>query len=275
MSGTVARQAVPSEGPRRGIVRLPDRLLPCLAVLSVVLALELVTRTDIIPQRFFPAPTTMFVTLIGRFGSPSFWVAVWESLWSWAVSLAAAALVAIPLGVAMGSSRYLYMSLRAVVEFLRPIPSVALIPAVILVIGVDVESKIFLAAFAAFWPILIQTIYGVQDVEPIAVETARSFGCGRLRRLFLVVLPSAAPYVATGLRIGSAVALIIVITMEIVVGIRGIGELIVKARQGANVEVAYALILAAGLLGWALNTGFAIAERRLLHWHPSQRKVSR
>jgi ABC-type nitrate/sulfonate/bicarbonate transport system permease component len=107
----------------------------------------------------------------------------------------------------------------------------------------------------------------------VAIDTARSFGCGRLRRLVFIVLPSALPYIATGIRIGSAVALIIVVTMEIVVGVPGIGQLILVARQGANVEVAYALILAAGLIGWALNTLIAMVERRLLYWHPSHRKV--
>lgn len=254
---------------------IADRWLPWIAVLGVIIALELITRLDIIPQRFFPPPTLMFLALLRQLTLGGFWIAVWQSLWTWAVALSLASLFAIPIGIAMGSSRTLYSALRFVVEFLRPIPSVALIPAAILVIGVNYESKIFLAAFAAFWPILIQTIYGIQDVEPVAIDTARSFGCGPLTRLGFVVLPSALPYIATGMRIGSAVALIIVVTMEVVVGIPGIGLRILEARQGANVEAAYALILAAGQLGWLLNSIFAIAEHRLLHWHPSQRKATR
>lgn len=258
--------------PRVRSWTIPDAMLPVLAVGTLVLALELATRLNLLPQRFFPPPSIMALGLVGLLGNGHFWLSLWDTLWSWAVSLGAAALLAIPLGIAMGTSSYVYSALRAVVEFLRPVPSVALIPAVILILGVGVESKIFLAAFAAFWPILIQTIYGVRDVEPIAVDTARAFGCGPLRRLAFVVLPAASPYVSTGLRIGSAVALIIVITMEIVVGIEGLGLMIVEARQGANLEVAYALILAAGLLGWGLNTGFAKAEARFLGWHPSHRR---
>jgi ABC-type nitrate/sulfonate/bicarbonate transport system permease component len=89
------------------------------------------------------------------------------------------------------------------------------------------------------------------------------------------LLPYALPYIMTGLRIGSAVALIVVVTMEIVVGISGLGLRILEARQGANVEATYALILASGQLGWLLNTAFAVSERRLLHWHPSQRRIER
>lgn len=262
----------PTQRASRG-ASIPDGALPWLAVLAAIVVLEVVTRVDIIPQRFFAPPSVMFVALVQQFGQTGFWIAVWETMWTWAVALALAAVFAVPIGMAMGSSAHLYASLRFVVEFLRPIPSVALIPAAILVIGVNFESKILLAAFAAFWPILIQTIYGMQDVEPVAVDTARAYGAGPMTRLVFVILPSAMPYVATGMRIGSAVALIIVVTMEVVVGIRGIGLRILEARQGANVPAAYALILAAGQLGWLLNSVFAVAEKRLLHWHPSQRKA--
>ena len=249
-----------------------DALLPWLGALVFILFVEFVTRTDIVPQQFFPAPTTMFVTLAAQFVLGDFWLALWNTLWTWAVSLAIASALGIALGIAMGASRYLHASLRLVVEFLRPIPSVALIPAVILVIGINYESKIFLAGFAAFWPILIQAIYGMHDVEPVAIETAKSFGFGRFSRLALISLPLALPYIMTGIRIGSAVALIIIVTMEIVIGVPGIGKIILEARQGANVERAYALILASGLLGWGLNTLFAIVEAKLLFWHPSFRK---
>jgi len=249
-----------------------DATLPWLGTLSFILFVEAVTRTDIVPQQFFPAPTTMFVTLAKQFVLPSFWLALWDTLWTWGVSLVIAGVLGIALGIAMGASRTVYYALRLVVEFLRPVPSVALIPAVILVIGISYESKIFLAAFAAFWPILIQSVYGMHDVEPLALDTARSFGFRPLQRLVLISLPLALPYVATGIRIGSAVALIIVVTMEIVIGVPGIGKIILEARQGANVERAYALILATGLLGWGLNTGLARIEAQLLFWHPSFRK---
>ncbi|QKV19671.1 ABC transporter permease [Oricola thermophila] len=255
------------------VVLTGDAALPWLGTFAFVALVEFVTRSGIVPQQFFPAPTTMFATLAAQFALPDFWLALWNTLWTWAASLLIASTLGIALGVAMGASRLLFAALRLIVEFLRPIPSVALIPAVILVIGINYESKIFLAAFAAFWPVLIQSIYGMHDVEPVAVETARSFGFGRAARLALVSLPLALPYIATGVRIGAAVALIIVVTMEIVIGVPGLGKIILEARQGANVERAYALILASGLLGWGLNTALARLESKLLFWHPSYRRA--
>ena len=121
----------------------------------------------------------------------------------------------------IGSSRLLYRALRGVIEFLRPIPSVALIPLAILIYGTGLQSKVFLAAFASFWQLLVATLYGVQDVDPVATDTARSFGLGRIQRLFRVTLPSAVPYIATGIRIASAVSLILTVTAELVIGSAG------------------------------------------------------
>ena len=187
------------------------------------------------------------------------------------IGLGLAALIAIPAGIVIGSSRLLYRSLRAVIEFLRPIPSVALIPLAVLIYGSGLESKVFLATFAATWPLLMQTLYGVQDVDPVATDTARSFGFGRASRLLRVTLPSAIPYIATGVRISAAVALILCVTAELVIGAAGLGREINLARQGGAVDLMYALIIATGLLGWALNAVFARGERRVLHWHPSAR----
>ena len=90
----------------------------------------------------------------------------------------------------------------------------------------------FLAAFAATWPLLMQTLYGVQDVDPVATDTARSFGFSRAQRLLRVTLPSAVPYIATGVRISAAVALILAVTAELVIGSPGLGREINIARQG-------------------------------------------
>jgi ABC-type nitrate/sulfonate/bicarbonate transport system permease component len=152
------------------------------------------------------------------------------------------------------------------------VPSVALIPLAILIYGSGLKSTAFLAAFAAFWQLIVQVLYGVQDVDPVAMDTARSFGFSRTQRLLRVTLPSAVPYIATGLRIASAVSLILTVTAELVIGSSGLGKAITEARSGGDVQLMYALIIATGLLGLILNMVFVQGERRVLHWHPSQRK---
>jgi ABC-type nitrate/sulfonate/bicarbonate transport system permease component len=114
-------------------------------------------------------------------------------------------------------------------------------------------------------------MYGVRDVDPVAVETARSFGVGRLERLYRITLPSSVPYIATGLRISSTVSLILAFTAELFMGTKGLGQEMNAAQSfGLEVQV-YALALATGFLGIAIHLVFTTLERRALRWHPSQR----
>jgi ABC-type nitrate/sulfonate/bicarbonate transport system permease component len=246
-------------------------LLPWASVASVLLLFDLLPRIGILPRDHFPPMSETLSTLADQLGDGGFWEAVGNTLQGWALGLGIAAGLAIPIGIVLGSSRMLYRALRGVIEFLRPIPSVALIPLAILIYGTGLESKVFLAAFAAFWQLLVATLYGVQDVDPVATDTARSFGFSRAERLFRVTLPSAIPYIATGLRIASAVSLILTVTAELVIGSAGLGRSINVARSGGDEQLMYALIIATGILGLALNAIFVLAERRVLHWHPSHR----
>jgi ABC-type nitrate/sulfonate/bicarbonate transport system permease component len=249
-------------------------IAPLLAIAGALALWQLLTATGVLNPDHIPTMTDTVSQLFELLGESSFWSAVGNTLQGWALGLGIAAVLAIPLGILIGSSATAYRALRFPIEFLRPIPSVALVPLAVLIYGVGLESKVFLAAFASFWPLFVQTLYGVQDVDPVATDTARSFGLNRFERLYRVKLPSAVPYIATGLRISSAVSLILVVTAEIVIGSAGLGREINIARQGGAIELMYALIITTGLLGWLLNVITTRAERRVLHWHPSQRQVA-
>ncbi len=249
-------------------------IAPTVAVVCVLALWQLVVGIGLLNEDHVPSMAATVAELAELLGDGDFWSAVGSTLQGWALGLGIAAVLAIPLGIVIGSSATAYRSVRFVVEFLRPIPSVALVPLAVLIYGVGLESKVFLAAFASFWPLFVQTLYGVQDVDPVTTDTARSFGLGRFERLYRVTLPSAVPYIATGLRISSAVALILAVTAEIVIGSAGLGREINVARSSGAVEVMYALIITTGLLGWLLNIATTQAERRVLHWHPSHRQVA-
>ena len=251
---------------------MPDWALPWVGICGVLAAFELASRTGVVSTRNFPPVSQMFAALGDLVVTTEFWDLVWLTLQGWGLGLGIAAVVSIPLGILLGASRPLYRALRGVIEFLRPIPSVALIPLAVLVYGTGLDGKVFLAAFAATWPLLLQTIYGVQDVDPVATDTARSYGFSWPQRLLRVTLPSAVPYIATGIRISSSVALILAVTAEIVIGAPGLGREVNLARQGGAFDLMYALIIATGLLGWGLNVLFIRVERRALHWHASQRQ---
>jgi ABC-type nitrate/sulfonate/bicarbonate transport system permease component len=119
--------------------------------------------------------------------------------------------------------------------------------------------------------VLIQVLYGVQDVDPVAYDTARSYGLGPWARVRHVLWPTALPYVMTGVRLAAAVALILAVTAELVIGSPGLGARIAVAQTSQAVPEMYALILVTGLLGLTINLGARAVERRALFWHQSVR----
>jgi ABC-type nitrate/sulfonate/bicarbonate transport system permease component len=274
--------AEPAAAPvaRRGSAREDSRLrtvgLGLSGIVCVVVLLELVVRTGLLPHAWFPPPSEIVPAFIGLVTSGELFVPLGQTLQGWVLGIVVAVVVAVPLGVLIGSLELAHRLTRFMLEFLRPIPPVALIPAAVLIFGSDLDMKVFLIAFGTFWPVLLQTVYGVHDVDPTARDTARSYGLAPRAVLLRVTLPSALPYIATGLRIASAIGLILAVTSEIVVGVPGIGGRITDAQSAGGAEaVMYAWILAAGLLGWVLNGALQTAERRRLHWHPSFRGGNR
>ena len=185
-------------------LRISDRLLPLATVAGVLALFEVLPRIGVLPRDHFPPVSETLAELARQLTEGGFWEAVLNTMQGWALGLAIAAALAIPLGIVIGSSRLLYRAARGLIEFLRPIPSVALIPLAILIYGTGLESKVFLAAFAAFWQLLVATLYGVQDVDPVATDTARSFGFSRGQRLLRVTLPPAAARGASGGRAARA-----------------------------------------------------------------------
>jgi ABC-type nitrate/sulfonate/bicarbonate transport system permease component len=253
-------------------VRLRAVCLGLAGIVGVIALLEVVVRLGLLPQAWFPPPSQIFPALGELVASGELFAPVGQTLQGWALGIALATLVAVPLGVIIGSWEIAHRMTHFLLEFLRPIPPVALIPAAVLIFGSNLDMKVFLIAFGTFWPVLLQTVYGVHDVDPTARDTARSYGLSPRAVLMRVTMPSAMPYIATGLRIASAIGLILAVTSEIVVGVPGLGVRITDAQSAGGAEARmYAWILAAGLLGWLLNGVLQAVERRMLHWHPSFR----
>lgn len=247
-------------------------LIPVLSVAAGLAIWELVSRTNTISQRDLPAMSTSFRALWTMLQTQTFWSAVLHTVRGWALGLGIATSLAVPFGIALGSSELAARALRVPIEFLRPIPSAVLIPLLFLTLGTNIKSEVFLATFGAFWPLLVQTMYGVRDVDPLALDTARSFRLGRFERLYRITLPSSVPYIATGLRISSTVSLILAFTAELFMGVPGLGQKVNVAQAYGLTDQLYALAIAVGFLGVAIHVVVATLERRILHWHPSQRQ---
>ena len=254
--------------------RLLAVVVPAVSVAAGLALWELVTRTGVISPKDLTPMTTTLSELGHLARTGTFWTQLGDTVRGWALGLSIATALAVPIGIVLGSSDFAAHAFRVPIEFLRPIPSAVLIPLLFLTLGTRLRSEVFLAAFGAFWPLLVQTMYGVHDVDPLAIETARSYKVGRVERLRRVVLPSAVPYIATGLRISSTVALILAFTAELFMGTPGLGQALNFAEAYGLNDQMYALAVATGALGLAIHLGFTAVERRALRWHPSQRPAA-
>ena len=177
------------------------------------------------------------------------------------------AAIAVTLGVILGYFRRSYSCAEILIEFLRPMPSVAMIPVAILLLGIGSPMIIAVTVYASVWPILINAIDGVRGVEPTLIETGRTFGLGGWGIFKTIVLPAALPYIATGLRISLAIALILVTTAEMVVGGSGLGFFILDEERSLRIGNMYAGIALVAILGYSLNRLFVFVERSALAWH--------
>jgi ABC-type nitrate/sulfonate/bicarbonate transport system permease component len=257
--------------PARRSVGSSPILLGSIGLIALVLLFEVLPRIGVLPNQFFPTSSQIGSALIDQLGQPDFWTALGDTLQGWALGLVIAAVAGVVLGIVIGSSNFLREFTASTIEFLRPIPSVALIPLAVLLFGTQIESKLLLVVYAAFWQMLIQVLYGVQDVDPVAQDTARAYRFGFAARVRYVTWPTALPYVMTGLRLSASVALILAVTAELVIGNPGLGNRIAVAQSSGAIAATYALVVVTGLVGVAVNLVFRFVERRALSWHPSQR----
>ena len=232
-------------------------LLAALLVLWQVSALYWVASPN------WPTVTRIAASLGSEELPAVFGSSLYRMLSGYALGTAAALVV----GLSMASFRLVHAALEPAMELMRPIPVPAIIPPLILLLGVDDAMKIFIVAFSAFFPVLVNTIAGVRAVDPVAVNVARTFGYGRLQTALHVVLPASLPYILAGMRVSLALALIVTVVAEMLAGSAGIGYYIMTMQYALRPSDMYAAIFLLAALGYALNRGFLAIERRILHWY--------
>ena len=260
-------QSRPFVGPSL-VHRTATAFRVALGIFIFFLILEFVTSLELVPPIYLPRASTVIRRMVELLQDPNFLKHVLATLHAWAVGLALATLISVPIGILIGTSELAYKMSSPLIEFMRPIPSVALIPLGILLWGQGFSMKIILVAYAATWPILFNTVYGVHDVDPIAVQTARCFGLKQAAILRRINLPSAAPFIFTGIRISASIGLIVVIAAELLASAdSGIGSFILfVSSSGGQMDSVLAGAAIAGILGAMINSVLGSIDRRFFAW---------
>lgn len=272
MSATLEKPATrPVRRKKATSKGLPKSVLGLIGVVIFLGIWELLPILGIVKAKYLPPASEVIAALFKDLGLTAFWVAVGDTMLAWGIGLAIAVVLALVLGLVIGMSPFLRKATNSTIEFLRPIPSVALIPLAVLLYGMKIESSLLLIVYACFWQVLIQVLYGVADVDNVAMQTAKSYGFSYFQRVRDVVFPTMLPYLVTGVRLAASVALILAITAELLIGSPGLGNEIALAQSGGAISGMYALILATGFLGVAINAVTRVVEKKVLAWHPSVR----
>ena len=240
-------------------------------VLGFLVTWQLIPTLGLISPEFLPYATDTLARLASDFRDLAFWRNVGTTMTAWFVGLLIASIAAVVLGSVIGLVPFLRRATHTTVEFLRPIPSVALIPLAVLVYGLRIEAALLIIVYASFWQVFVQVLYGVADVDAVARDTARSFALTRAERMRFLVLPTMLPYLMTGLRLAASVALILAITAELVIGNPGLGRTMVFYQSAGDLVGIYSVVIMTGLLGLTVNLIFRAIERRTLSWHQSIR----
>ena len=229
------------------------RLIGVLFIVLLLVLWEVVAVAKLLPAMSFPRMSLILETLWGLIASGELFAELKPSMIRMFAGYLAGSALGVLVGLMMGNFRFFYNLLEPITEFLRPIPSPAYIPIVILFLGIDDEMKVFMIAFASFFPVLLNTYSGVRSVDPVQLQTARTFGVSGGQLLWQVVLPASAPYIFTGLRIGVGLSWLAIVAAEMLIGGVGIGFFIWDAWNSSRLPDIVVALVYIGLVGFVLD----------------------
>lgn len=235
-------------------------------LVSLLLLLEIATRGGWVNAVLIPPPSAVAQRVFAVVTAGAVLAPLGRTMFLLAVAYAIGCGLGIALGVLMGRFRPVHGLLEPLVEVLRPLPKPALLPPLMLFLGLGDAMKITAVALGVFFPVLINTIQGVRGVDPVLVDVARTFQHSRAALLWKVVLPSALPLILAGMRIALGIALVLVVIAEMMAGTGGIGYLIIDLQRSFRIVDMYAWVVILAVLGYALNEVFVRVERRAIHW---------
>ncbi|QTO53969.1 taurine ABC transporter permease [Duffyella gerundensis] len=263
---------------RRFTLRWPisRQLTLSISTLLVLLAIWwVVTRLQLIGPLFLPPPQQVLHQLFTIASAQGFmdatlWQHLAASLTRILIALAAAVLIGVPVGIAMGLNETVRGILDPLIELYRPIPPLAYLPLMVIWFGIGETSKILLIYLAIFAPVALSALAGVKSAQQVRTRAAQSLGASRWQVLWYVILPGALPEILTGLRIGLGVGWSTLVAAELIAATRGLGFMVQSAGEFLATDVVLAGITVIALIAFTLELGLRALQRRLTPWHGEQ-----
>lgn len=238
---------------------------------AVLLIWQLAAAGPAVRGGALPGPVEVLKALVGLWGTATYWTALLTTLKVWSVGLAICIVIGIPCGLLIGMSLNATRSTRWVFDFFRTIPTIALLPLVLLLFGPSMSMEITMIVLSAVWPLMIQSMYAVKQVEPVLKWVARVFRVSRMDRIRFLWAPSVTLLVTTGMRLAATIALLMTVSAEYIGGAPGLGRELSIVEQAFRRPEVFAYAITAGALGLGLSMVIVFVQHRLLWWHPITR----
>jgi NitT/TauT family transport system permease protein len=252
----------------------PPNVVGWVVVFVIVASMEAVVRLFELGDSV-AAPTATARALATELKTGALAGEIGATVGAYAQGLAIAIVVGVVVGVLVGSFRALLDAASVLIEFLRPIPAVALIPLAVLFFGFGAPMRRWIVAYAAVWPILLNALYGARGVDRVLHDVARTSGVGAVGRLVRVTLPASLPSIATGVRISASIGLLVAVTAEWVSGTDGVGTYMQRQGNAFQLPELYAAVGLVCFFGYVVNRALHAAERRLVFWAGEERLAER
>ena len=233
--------------------------------LGIFLAIWQVAAMNVDPV-LFTSPAKVAVAAVDMIASGELWAGLWPSLVVLMIGLTLAIIFGTLLGLALARFRILDVGITVYITFLYSIPSVALVPLIVLWAGFETTAKVIILFLFAFFPMVINTYQGVKAVDPKLLEVGRAFRCSERQLWANIVLPGALPFIVTGIRLALGRGLIGMVLADLYTAISGIGYLIVRSASTFQVDKMFVPIVTLGLLGVTLTALLRMAERYVAPW---------
>jgi NitT/TauT family transport system permease protein len=250
-------------------LRALRRWLPGMALIGLFLGTwELAPRLGWVEPAFLPPFSEVLRSGIALARDGQLWAHVTESLTRSLLGFGLAIVFAVPLGLVIGWFRSVSNAIHPLLELFRCTPALALLPVFILLLGIGESSKIALVLYSCSWPILLNTISAVRNVDPLLVKSARTLGLGTRQLLWKVILPASVPTIFVGFRLAGAISLVALVAAEMLGAKAGLGYLIQYSQYNFQIPQMYAGIVGIALLGLLFTQTLAAIERKFTAWQP-------
>lgn len=247
-----------------------DRLISAASPFALLIIWEILVRLGILDARFFPAPSSIFSTLVDLVRDGSLWRNTWATLQRLFWGFFLGGIPGLLLGIAMGLNRPLRAFIDPLIATTYPVPKSAIFPLILLIFGLGEGSKIVMVAIGVFYPVLINSTIGVLEINKIYLDVGRNFKASRWQTFSTIAFPGAVPHIMSGIKLGLGLGLMLIAIAEMIGAKSGLGYMIWNAWEILSVETMYVGLIVIALLGFLFSMALNEIERKLVPWKNSR-----